>query len=187
MLLKDYNGMSWPGYMTRQVIDIEHLVTIRNDPHSSTLACHGIWIHTTGLRLEGTMTMKPNVAGDTISTWQMESWTPPSPPASLSPAAPGFDASYAAPIKPEGGGSAFQQGFADRKAWEDWFQGTSGVYRDGAFYWSAQRSLSHPGSCGTLGTDGAAGCLAAQVKLAPADVRRKTEPAYRAGWNSLPD
>jgi hypothetical protein len=31
--------------------------------------------------------------------------------------------------------------------------------------------------------DWTAGCLAAKRILAPSDVRRKTEPEYRAGWN----
>jgi hypothetical protein len=31
------------------------------------------------------------------------------------------------------------------------------------------------------------GCVAAQQRLAPSDVRRKTEPDYRLGWNSSPE
>ena len=29
------------------------------------------------------------------------------------------------------------------------------------------------------------GCLAAKRVLTPSDIRRKSEPEYRAGWNSF--
>ena len=83
---------------------------------------------------------------------------------------------------------AFLQGQADRQAWESWFSGINGSYHNGAWYWSGQRSLAHPGSCATPPpgetSDWTAGCLAAQQKLAGPDVRRKTEPDYRLGWNN---
>ena len=41
--------------------------------------------------------------------------------------------------------ASFQDGAADRLAWETWFNGLSGEERDGAYYWSAQRSLKNPG------------------------------------------
>jgi hypothetical protein len=78
----------------------------------------------------------------------------------------------------------FQQGLADRRAWEEWFAGTSGDFRNGAFYWTAQRSLPHPGSCTVLGGNAAAGCLAAQTHLGASDARRTREQDYRLGWNS---
>jgi hypothetical protein len=83
---------------------------------------------------------------------------------------------------------AYQQGAADRGAWEAWFRGLTGAYRDGAEYWAAQRSTPNPGSCRgpagqTLG-DWTAGCLSAKRMLTPWDIRRKAEPEYRAGWNS---
>jgi hypothetical protein len=83
---------------------------------------------------------------------------------------------------------AFEQGTADRRAWEAWLGGLSGSYRDGAEYWSAQRSTPRPGSCyGPAGEnlgDWTTGCLAAKRFLTPTDTRRKAEPEYRAGWNS---
>ena len=86
--------------------------------------------------------------------------------------------------------AAYQQGQADRQSWEAWFSSQSGDYRAGAEYWAGQRSLPHPGSCAAVppstGADWTAGCFAAQAKLAPSDVRRKTEPEYRLGWNNSP-
>jgi hypothetical protein len=84
---------------------------------------------------------------------------------------------------------AFRQGFADRQAWESWFAGLSGgAYRDGAHYWSAQRSLAQPGPCfmpdGSARDEWTAGCVAAKQRLDPTDVRRRGEPEYRSGWNS---
>jgi hypothetical protein len=83
----------------------------------------------------------------------------------------------------------FLQGLGDRLTWKMWFRGLKGEYRDGADYWSGQRSLHHPGSCydyagNSLG-DITSGCLAAQNRLTPYDHRRQTEPTYRKGWNSL--
>ena len=104
--------------------------------------------------------------------------------------------SGAAHAQPQPGGSqgqasaAFEEGAADRQAWESWFGSLSGDYRAGAEYWSAQRSLPKPDSCygpgGTNRGDWTAGCLAAQQRLTPSDARRKTEPDYKLGWNSLP-
>lgn len=99
----------------------------------------------------------------------------------------------ASPARAQDGSGAsqadqFRQGLADRTAWENWFGGLAGERRAGAFYWSAQRSLTHPGSC--LGTGGTnlgeftLGCAEAQRMLAMTDVRRKSEPDYRIGWNA---
>jgi hypothetical protein len=84
--------------------------------------------------------------------------------------------------------TAYQQGAADRSAWEAWFRRLTGAYRDGAEYWAGQRSTPNPGSCyGPAGQnlgEWTAGCLAAKRTLTPSDIRRKAEPEYRAGWNS---
>jgi hypothetical protein len=114
---------------------------------------------------------------------------PPQVATSPSPLAP---PNYAAARPPESSGAqpppAFEQGLADRRAWETWFSSLSGPYREGAFYWSSQRSLPNPGSCvlpnGSSLGDWTNGCLAAQQRLAPSDARRRSEPAYRLGWNS---
>lgn len=86
--------------------------------------------------------------------------------------------------------AAYLQGQTDRLAWEAWFATLTGDNRAGAEYWAANRSLPNPGSCSlssqSEGSDWASGCFAAQKRLAVPDVRRKTEPAYRLGWNSPP-
>jgi hypothetical protein len=84
--------------------------------------------------------------------------------------------------------SSFDQGLADRNAWEEWYSGLTGDYQRGAEWWAAHRSLSNPPSCGNPTTpaqrDWNAGCVAAQQRLASSDVHRKTDPIYRQGWNS---
>jgi hypothetical protein len=175
-LIKNYNEMSWSGWPIRRVVDIEHLVTISNA--NGILRCHGMWIHTTGAKLEGTMTLKPNVAGDIIVLWEQEHWQPPVLFA-LTPSAPIAVTTEAV--------TPFQQGLADRQKWEVWFASLSSEYRSGAYFWSGQRSLPQPQSCSLLGGDATAGCLAAQARLAPSDARRKLEPDYRLGWNSFVD
>ena len=83
---------------------------------------------------------------------------------------------------------AFKDGLTDRRILETWFAGLAGSFKDGAEYWSAQRSIPKPGSCyaptGQNLGDWTAGCLATKWVFTPSDVRRKSEPEYRAGWNS---
>ena len=81
---------------------------------------------------------------------------------------------------------ALLDGQRDRKDWELWFAGTAGQYRAGARYWTTQRSLAQPGSCSLPKKPGewTDGCIAAQQRLGPTDVRRHAEPEYRRGWNS---
>jgi formylglycine-generating enzyme required for sulfatase activity len=85
----------------------------------------------------------------------------------------------------------YDDGFADRRTWEQWFSGLSAAFKDGADYWAAQRSLPRPGSCNgssrESASDWTAGCLAAQQMLTRSDTRRRAEPEYRTGWNSYRD
>lgn len=83
---------------------------------------------------------------------------------------------------------SFQQGLADRTQWEDWLSTLTGSFKDGVNYWAAHRSLRNPGSCprsgGEGGSDVTGVCLAAQRRLALIDAKRKSDPDYRAGFNS---
>jgi hypothetical protein len=83
---------------------------------------------------------------------------------------------------------AFHQGQADRNGWETWVAGLPPDQLAGAEYWAGQRSLPHPGPCAAptadAGSNWSSGCFAAQQRLSPSDVRRKTEPEYRRGWNN---
>ena len=108
--------------------------------------------------------------------------TPAPDPVQHAPAVPG-------PPPETLGGTAFERGLADRGAWEVWLGRLQGDLQRGAIWWSGQRSLARPGSClGRIGpspsADFTAGCAAAQQRLDLADLRRRTEPDYRAGWNS---
>jgi hypothetical protein len=120
-------------------------------------------------------------AGDSTAT------SPSARPAPV-PLAPSPTAT-APPSSSEPQTSAFRQGQVDRQSWEGWFGSLTDEKRAGADFWATHRSLPHPGSCGTApstGADWTAGCFDAQQRLATADVRRKTEPDYRLGWNSPP-
>lgn len=78
----------------------------------------------------------------------------------------------------------FQQGLADRTAWERWFAGLGGDAQQGADYWTGERSKRRPGSCSVGTPEFQRGCLAAKQLLATPDVRRKADPQYWWGWNS---
>jgi hypothetical protein len=78
----------------------------------------------------------------------------------------------------------FQQGLADRDAWESWFASLTGEYRSGAYLWTGQRSLPNPTPCDSLGGEATMGCYAAKARLDVSDYRRHIAPAYRQGWNS---
>jgi hypothetical protein len=113
-----------------------------------------------------------------------------SPPAQSEPArlTPSSTATIVAPQNEAQPSTAFQQGQADRQAWESWFDNLAADKRGGADYWAAHRSVPNPRPCGAVppstGADWTAGCLASQQKLAASDVRRKSESDYRLGWNS---
>ena len=83
----------------------------------------------------------------------------------------------------------FTDGLSDRRAWEQWFGGLTGEFREGASFWSGQRSLPKPGSCSDqrYSQQFISGCAAAKAQLMRSDARRKSEPDYRRGWNSYPE
>ncbi|HVA12916.1 MAG TPA: hypothetical protein VNF99_06685 [Stellaceae bacterium] len=112
-----------------------------------------------------------------------------SPPGlSPPPAAPQHLAGV--PLSAQQGTAAFQEGVAARQAWEGWIGELTGDYRQGALYWAAQRGLPEAGSCddppGALRGDWTVGCLAAQLRVAPSDARRKTDAEFRKGWDASP-
>lgn len=78
------------------------------------------------------------------------------------------------------------QGHTDRVGFETWIGGLSGDQRRGADFWAAERSKPKPASCiaAAPSLDYTSGCQEAQRRIVPLDVRRKTEPSYRQGWNA---
>lgn len=166
-LIEDYNALN----TYRQVVDIEHLVTL--EPTSTSfLVCHGIWVLANGTKLEGTMRYRLNVAGDVLYSWNMESWTPSVPmPAEMPP-------------PPPSGSSSFAKGLADRTAWEEWAKSTAGDFHMGVDYWATERSKPTPGSCAALGGEATKGCEAAKARMTPYDIQGKSDPEYRRGWGS---
>jgi hypothetical protein len=93
---------------------------------------------------------------------------------------------------PSNPSASFQQGASDRRTWEAWVASLDPDTHAGADYWAAQRSLKSPGSCVAPPTPSpqnptnwSAGCLAAKMRLGQSDLRRKSEPDYKAGWNSI--
>lgn len=115
---------------------------------------------------------------------------PASAPAALASTAASrsVSAPTASVSEPSQASPMIQQGQADRRDWETWFTSLSGDFRDGALYWTGERSKPRPGSCyGPAGQaigDWTTGCNAAKARLRLSDLRRKTEPDYRTGWNS---
>ena len=110
---------------------------------------------------------------------------PNTAPAPIAPATQPTEAPETPAAQPS---DAFQQGQADRQSWETWLANLTGEQRAGAHYWVAHRSMSHRSARDaappSTGADWTTGCLAAQTLVNAADVRRKTEPKYRLGWNN---
>ena len=81
---------------------------------------------------------------------------------------------------------AFEDGLRDRASIEGWLAHQVYDTRDGAQFWAGQRSLAAPKVCGEqpMSLNWRAGCAESLVRFAPFDVRRRTEPDYRRGWNS---
>ena len=87
------------------------------------------------------------------------------------------------------GNSLEAQGRADRLAFEIWLRGLDIDQRRGADFWAGERSKSRPVSCSASNNNSnfLIGCQDAQRRLAPLDIRRKTESDYRKGWNANVD
>ena len=201
LLLESWSGMDTFKNNGMKAIDIEHLTTTEFDLDTGVMRCHGIFVINLGQRMIGSLEIKKNVAGDPISSWVPDasqdesSYQSPSPalialavngPAALASASSNENVSRSS----EGDQSASaESGLADRKSWEAWFAGLSGDTRDGATWWTSHRSLRVHASCedGVAGATTAwqAGCLEAKQRLEPFDKRRKADPLYRVGWNSL--
>ena len=104
---------------------------------------------------------------------------PPPPPAPMQPVTTTTE-------RPDPAFTSFTAGKRDRLAWESFYASVVGDEKDGALWWSSQRSLKSPGSCSVAPSDlFRHGCEEAQAILGPSDVKRRIDPAYRAGFNSL--
>jgi hypothetical protein len=184
-LIESFNHMKWED--ERKVVDIERLVTLA---YGNGKSCHGVWDLEDGRQIEGTLTLRLNVAGNPIIHWQEETLPtlptisfarPTIAPTITNPPAPTF---IVVPPSAQTS-SSFYDGAHDRMTWETWFNGLAGEEHDGAYFWAAQRSLPVPANCTRLGGEGTLGCLEAKKLLDPTDVRRKTDPEYKAGWNII--
>ena len=83
---------------------------------------------------------------------------------------------------------AFVDGMRDRRGWEAWVNGLNPVAKLGAEFWASQRSLKVPARCEAqpgMNSEWLAGCTQARSILVQSDVRRHSEPLYRAGWNAI--
>lgn len=84
--------------------------------------------------------------------------------------------------------SSEAQGRADRLTFEGWISTLGVDLRKGADFWVQERSKPKAVSClaaeGNPTPEFISGCQEAQQRLALPDVRRRTEPEYRKGWNA---
>lgn len=82
---------------------------------------------------------------------------------------------------------AFIDGRDARIGFERWFSTiTDDERRAGASFWASNRSAkSPPENCHYSSPEFENGCLEAKRLLTPADIRRRTEPEFKRGWNSL--
>jgi hypothetical protein len=61
-----------------------------------------------------------------------------------------------------------------------------GIYQAGAAFWAGNRSLKTPPTCTNASVPAwQQGCADNRDRLSLVDVRRKTDPNYWWGWNSL--
>lgn len=94
----------------------------------------------------------------------------------------------AATVAADPSSNSYQKGSADRDAWETWFNGLTGSEKDGATYWTGQRSLQAPSPCNahaSNGNDWLSGCTEARRRLTPIDIGGKTDSQYWNGWNRI--
>jgi hypothetical protein len=70
-LFKNLYGREFP-----EILDIEHLVTVKNDSANKDLVCHGTWVYSNGTKIAGFFEARPNVANRLIVIWRPGDWTP---------------------------------------------------------------------------------------------------------------
>ena len=91
----------------------------------------------------------------------------------------------------EASSHSFEQGDADRRAWNTWLALQRGAFRDGAAFWAGQHDPEHPVSCNVLQGEARSefsrGCEAARQHLAEADAKRAEDSEYSRGWNAVFD
>lgn len=82
---------------------------------------------------------------------------------------------------------AFVAGRKARADYEAWFNELSGDIKSGAAWWAEVRSQAarnhHTCEAGTPLFN--VGCKHAQIALGPSDTKRRADPDFKAGWNSL--
>jgi hypothetical protein len=78
MQKRDYGNLfkNLYGHEFPEILDIEHLVTVKNDPANKDLICHGIWDYSNGTKIAGFFEARPNVANKLIVMWRPGDWTP---------------------------------------------------------------------------------------------------------------
>ena len=81
--------------------------------------------------------------------------------------------------------ASFDAGKAGRQTWEVWFARTAGPYRAGASWWAAHRSLANASCTALRDPASLVGCRDAKAVMDPFDARRRADPDYRTGWNSV--
>jgi len=87
---------------------------------------------------------------------------------------------------PQSGTAAFTDGQHARMAYDHWFNSLpADDYRSGAEFWAAHRSDRQPPSCHNGSSEFQAGCTEGAQRLAPSDIRRRTDAEFKLGWNSL--
>lgn len=99
----------------------------------------------------------------------------------------GPQAASAGTVPPAVASPTFLAGRRARMDYEAWFSSVSGDVRAGAEWWAGVRSHAPRDhiTCETGTPLWIVGCKQAQTLLAPTDNRRRAEPDFRAGWNSL--
>jgi hypothetical protein len=65
-IIEYYNSLVEAGDASYKSVDIEHLITENFDPEARTMSCHGTFVLTNGNRRNGSITARPNVAGNII-------------------------------------------------------------------------------------------------------------------------
>jgi DNA-binding helix-hairpin-helix protein with protein kinase domain len=144
-------------------------------PHVVAALIEGQWLPADGFAWVVNPHRPDDMRAMPISTW-LDRIISPSAPAT-------------APLAPVA--STFDQGRADRADWEQWVIALTGDFRLGAEWWAGHRSLPSPGACNgpaaAINQQFILGCEAAKVRLGPKDIKRKSDPDYRRGWNSYAD
>jgi multidrug efflux pump subunit AcrA (membrane-fusion protein) len=71
-VIDGWNGLDAMKASDTRTIDIEHVTTVAFRPETMSFACHGVFVTSKGWKIAGTVTVKKNIANESMFVWERD-------------------------------------------------------------------------------------------------------------------